>query len=75
MLVKAYELGEQQSYSNQEVACISIATLNQFNLMDELLAKSLPATGIATKNRLPKLCRLPDDKDEIKLGDIGDRER
>lgn len=32
------------------------------NLMDELLAKGLPATGTITKNRVPKLCRLPDDK-------------
>ncbi|KAK3518073.1 hypothetical protein QTP70_033297, partial [Hemibagrus guttatus] len=32
------------------------------NLMDELLAKGLLATGTITKNRLPKTCRLPDDK-------------
>ncbi|KAK3509386.1 hypothetical protein QTP70_033167, partial [Hemibagrus guttatus] len=32
------------------------------NLMDELLAKGLLATGTITKNHLPKTCRLPDDK-------------
>lgn len=32
------------------------------NLMDELLAKGLPATGTITKHCVPKLCRLPDDK-------------
>ncbi|KAK3575072.1 hypothetical protein QTP86_019751, partial [Hemibagrus guttatus] len=32
------------------------------NLMDELLAKGLLETGTITKNHLPKMCRLPDDK-------------
>lgn len=32
------------------------------NLMDELLAKALPATGTITKKHVSKPCRLSDDK-------------
>lgn len=38
------------------------------NLMDALLAKSLPATGTIMRNRVPKLCQLPNDKQLKKEG-------
>ncbi|KAK0131303.1 PiggyBac transposable element-derived protein 3 [Merluccius polli] len=38
------------------------------DLMDALLAKGLPATGTIMKNRVPKLCKLPGDKQLRKEG-------
>lgn len=32
------------------------------DLMDALLSKGLPATGTITKNRVPKQCQLPGEK-------------
>uniref|UniRef100_M4AIW5 Si:ch211-255f4.7 n=1 Tax=Xiphophorus maculatus TaxID=8083 RepID=M4AIW5_XIPMA len=38
------------------------------NLMDALLAKGLPATGTIMRNRVPKPCQLPGDKQLRKEG-------